>query len=157
MGTWQGANTAGGGLTVNGQSTSSVIWTVASPNVPTNVQTNYVSVPDIGCVKHRLGPLTLVGDDVEGTCVGCGAKVVVPALPNISKVLLRALDFEDRVMAILDLPEEDRRRAAVNALADFADLCALVEHSHDDLAGADRVIRVLRAQFATLVSLEDRL
>ena len=153
MGTWQGANTAGGGLTVNGQSTN-VIWTVVPPTVPPN----YVSVPDIGCVKHRLGPLALVGDDVEGTCVGCGAKVVVPALPHISKVLLRALDFEDRMMAILSLPEEeDRRRAALNALPDFAELCSLVESSHSDLAGADRVIRVLRAQFAPLVSLEDRL
>ena len=111
-------------------------------------------MPEIGCRKHRLGPLDLVGDDVEGVCVGCGARVIVPSMPETGKTLLRALALEERVMALKDLAESARRRAITNLLPDFAELVALVEFSRNDLVAVDMVMRILRAQLGSLIPAE---
>jgi hypothetical protein len=101
------------------------------------------------CSKHRLALLSLVGDEVQGTCVGCGDRVVLPSLFDASKTLLRVLEFEDRVMALAQLPSADRARAVLNLLPDFADLVLVVESVARDEATIGRVMKLLRRQLAS--------
>lgn len=104
------------------------------------------------CQKHRLANLELHGDEVQGTCGGCGERVVVPSLPDAGKTLVRVLAFEERAMALHDLPVADRRRAVLNLLPDFADLVALVDNVGKDMASVERVMKVLRRQLAGWVA-----
>lgn len=153
MGTGQSAYFTSSGLTVNGLSGTGVTWTITPPLTGVaqgGVPATYPA-PEIGCRKHRLGVLELVGDDVEGVCVGCGTKVIVPSMPETGKTLLRALALEERVMALKDLAESARRRAMANLLPDFAELAALVEFSRNDLVAVDMVMRILRAQLAIVM------
>lgn len=153
MGTGQGAYFTSGGLTVNGLSGTGVTWTIAPTltGAPQGGKPGTYPVPEIGCRKHRLGALDLVGNDVEGVCVGCGTRVIVPSMPETGKTLLRALALEERVMALKDLVESARRRAVIDLLPDFAELAAVVEFNRNDLVAVDMVMRILRAQLATLM------
>lgn len=134
---------SGGGLTVTNTTAAGEVqgWTLM-PSPSTAVRQR--------CSKHRLGHLELVGEEVQGTCVGCGERVVVPSLPDASKTLVRVLTFEDRVMALTELSPADRQRAVLNLLPDFADLAQLVAGVTRDMAIVERVMRVLRAQLASL-------
>jgi hypothetical protein len=130
-----------------------VTWTVTPSltGAPHGTNSGAFPVPEIGCRKHRLGALELVGDDVEGVCVGCGTKVIVPSMPETGKTLLRALALEERVMALKGLAESARRRAITDLLPDFAELAGVVEFSRNDLVAVDMVMRILRAQLATVM------
>jgi hypothetical protein len=157
LGTWQGAYSAsggtGGGLSINSVSGSGVTWTITPPltGTPLGGVPGKLPVANTECRKHRLGALELVGDDVEGVCVGCGTRVIVPSMPETGKTLLRALALEERVMALQDLAETERRRAMANLLPDFAELAALVELGHKDLGAIEVVMRILRSQLASIL------
>lgn len=113
------------------------------------------AVPTVGapfCTKHRLGKLDLVGDEVQGTCAGCGDKVVVPSFPDASKLLIRVLGFSDRIMALVNLDPDDRRRAVVNLLPDFIELARVVELAEVDQGNVRGTLGILRAQIATFLA-----
>ena len=150
MGTWQGANAPGGGsgLSINGVP-ANVIWTV-TPSISVNSGAwTRVDEPHPRCTKHRLGYLDLVGDEVQGTCAGCGERVVIPHFPEASKLLVRVLSFNDRLVAVGELEPDDRRRAVANMLGDFLDLVDQVERAELDMGNVRQAMRIIKGQIAT--------
>jgi hypothetical protein len=108
------------------------------------------------CTKHRLARIDVVGDEIEGLCSGCGERVVVPALANASKLVVRLMGLQERVMALGDQPSclVVREIVGDELLGEFVRLAAQVQATEADTAIAHRLIRLLRARLSTLLGPE---